>query len=273
MDDLRRELSESQLRVSILQDERNSWSSYFQSEGLEFNSPEALARALVQERVEKIAALEKAGRTNPELEEKNGIIQELEDKLAATRAEMEKMQESTTKDSKARQRLERQRALALKEAQFLRDQLKSFQAEETIYNQGNFDEQKNQRIEELEALLEEYKKEVEDLKASIKKFEIPATTGADGAGTKRSREDDEDNERIGQLSRKNRQLQDGTYMCVSSRKYGRAKFLCRNCKTYQFPWCSPSRTYGCATSSIFSRSSFHPHIRAERQPDLSGSCH
>lgn len=210
MDDLRRENSEKQLRISILEDERNSWSSYFQSEGLEFDSPEALARALVQERVENAALLEKAGRTNPELTEKEETIQHLESELNTLKTELEGAKESMAKDSRARQRLERQRALALKEAQFLRDQLKSFSSEETMYMQGNFDEQKTKRIEELEKLLETYKKQNETLETSlaeaIKKQEIG---GGEAFMKKRSREDDEDNRRSGELIRRNRQLQDG----------------------------------------------------------------
>lgn len=211
MDDLRRENSEKQLRISILEDERNSWSSYFQSEGLEFDSPEALARALVQERVENAALLEKAGRTDPELTEKEEAIQRLESELSVLKTELEKTKESMTKDSRARQRLERQRALALKEAQFLRDQLKSFSSEETMYMQGNFDEQKTKRIEELEELLETYKKQNETLEASLAEAIKQGATGeGETLARKRSREDDgEDNRRAGELIRRNRQLQDG----------------------------------------------------------------
>lgn len=209
MDDLRRENSEKQLRISILEDERNSWSSYFQSEGLEFDSPEALARALVQERVENAALLEKSGRTHPELTEKEETIQRLESELGSLRTELEKAKENMSKDSRARQRLERQRALALKEAQFLRDQLKSFSSEETMYMQGNFDEQKTKRIEELEELLETYKRQNETLEVSLADA-IKREAAGGGEARKRSREnDDEDNRRAGELIRRNRQLQDG----------------------------------------------------------------
>ncbi|KAI5850489.1 spindle assembly checkpoint component Mad1 [Morchella snyderi] len=207
MDTLRHEISEAQLRVSILQDERNSWSSYFESEGLEFDSPEALARALVHERVEKAALIERAGRTNPEITEKEEAIQRLELELSTIRREFEKTKEDLGKDSRARQRLERQRALAMKEAQFLRDQLKSFSTEEKMYMEGNFDEQKTKRIEELEVLLETYKKENESLLVDVVKREGVAENEFNPR--KRSREDDVDeSKRIGELMRKNRQLQD-----------------------------------------------------------------
>lgn len=218
MDDLRREISEAQLRVSILQDERNSWSSYFQSEGLEFDSPEALARALVQERVENATLLEKAGRTNPELAEKAEVIQRLEAELSTLNREFEKAEESIAKDSKTKQRLERQKVIALKEAAFLREQLKSFSVEEKMYMQGNFDEQKTKRIEELEELLETYKKENENLLADVVKKE---GAGGETLARKRLREDDEDeNRRVGELMRRNRQLQDGIeYLTIHSSRF------------------------------------------------------
>lgn len=208
MDTLRDELSSVHLRVSILQDERNAWSSYLESEGLEFDSPESLARALIQERLEKATLLEQAGRINPTLHEKEATISELEQTVKTLCTELETMKEAGAKDTKARGRLERQRALALKEAQFLREQLKSFQTEETIYMEGKFDEQKNQRIEELERLLEDYKKELEEVRAEMAKREA----GSESPVTrKRAREDDDEvHERLGELTRKNRQLQEGS---------------------------------------------------------------
>jgi mitotic spindle assembly checkpoint protein MAD1 len=205
LDELREELSAAQLRISVLQDERNAWESYFQREGLEFGSPESLAKALIEERVEKAALLEKAGRSNPELLKKEGIIRELEGEVSSLREESQKSKESSSKDSKARQRMERQRALALKEAQFLREQLKSFSTEESLYNQGGFDEQKVARIQELEGLLEAYKAEIEELKVATVSVVSPEVA----SNKKRAFDENAGDERIGELIRRNRQLQDG----------------------------------------------------------------
>ncbi|CAZ85559.1 unnamed protein product [Tuber melanosporum] len=205
--EVRQELAETQLRVSILQDEKNSWGSFFESEGLEFDSPESLARALIQERLEKASLLEQAGRINPELVQKETLIEELEGNIRSLREELEKMGETASRDTKARTRLERQRALALKEAQFLREQLQSFSTEETTYMQGNYDEQKAKRIEELEKMLEKYKKENDVLVAELTKRE--GTDIGEIMGRKRHREEDgAENERNGELVRKNRHLQD-----------------------------------------------------------------
>jgi hypothetical protein len=74
----------------------------------------------------------------------------------------------------------------------------------------DYDTQKSKRIEELEELLETYKKENEELFAEVSKKE--GTDMEDVLSKKRQRDEtDTENHRIGELVRKNRQLQDGTY--------------------------------------------------------------
>ena len=204
VDELRTQLSQVELRASVLQDEKNKWESYFESESLEFSTPEGLAKALIEARIESATLLEKAGRVDPVIEEKERRIQKLEVAIQSLKQDLELSQSTTAKEAKTRQRLERQRTLATKEAQFLRDQLKSFSTEETIHMSGNFDEQKNQRIQELEDLLESYKQEVKDLLEDA----TAAESGAPVVSKKRPREEADD-ERLGELSRKNRQLQGG----------------------------------------------------------------
>ncbi|KAI5821226.1 spindle assembly checkpoint component Mad1 [Pyronema omphalodes] len=202
MDELREALSTAELRISVLQDEKNAWESYFQSEGLEFDSPQSLARALVVERVEKVGLLDKLGRLGPEVIEKESMIRELELETRSLKEELLKLKEVTARDSRDKVRWERQKNSALKEAELLREQLKSYQAEENIYNKAEVDEQKNARIEELESLLEQYKAEVEELKEAIAKSKVPETP------SKKRSWDEKDDERLGELTRRNRQLQE-----------------------------------------------------------------
>lgn len=213
MDDLRRELGEAQLQRQILEDERKAWTSYLQSEGsasgeLEFDSPEALARAIVQERLEKATLLEKLGAVEPELSEKDQLIRGLEADVSKLQAEAEKLRTGGGMgDSRIRTRLERQRALAVKEVEYLRAQLKTFDAEETTYQpEHHLDEQKTKRIQELEALVDEYRNELQTLHEELAK-QKDDPVASEVAGTKRPREDEAD-DRLGQLSRKNRKLQD-----------------------------------------------------------------
>ncbi len=131
MDDLRKELSEAQLQKQILEDERRAWTMYLQNQTggeVEYDSPEAMARALVEERVEKAALLEKMGGMQPELIERDEMIQSLEGEVRRLRTEVEKVKASGGGGGgggASRSRLERQKALAVKEVEFLRAQLVS----------------------------------------------------------------------------------------------------------------------------------------------------
>ncbi|KAI9696107.1 MAG: coiled-coil domain-containing protein mad1 [Candelina mexicana] len=212
MEDLRLELGEAQLQRQILEDERKSWTMYLQREAstdgtVEFDSPEALAKALVEERLGRASLLQKLGGLEPELSEKDLIIKSLEAEKTKMYGEVEKLRaNSGTGDPRLKARLERQKALAVKEVEYLREQLKTFDTEESTFQAEGFDEQKTRRIQELEDIVDRYRKELQDLNEELMKKE-ESTSVPEAAGTKRLREEEPD-ERLGQLSRKNRKLQD-----------------------------------------------------------------
>lgn len=214
MEDMGKQLREAQLQRQILEDERRSWTSYLQNEGgtgdVEFESPEAMARDLLKQRLENASLLKRMGAAQPELLEKDEIIKGLEEERSKIHAELQKLRASCGGggDSRAKARLERQRALAVREAEYLREQLRTFDSEEQTYHSENqFDELKSKRIADLEALVDEHRNELQALNAELEKMEhaIPAPPQSP---LKRPREDDADDHQLGQLSRKNRKLQD-----------------------------------------------------------------
>lgn len=214
MGDIEKNLREAQLQRQILEDERRSWTSYLESEGgtgrVKFDSPEDVARALVRERVENASLLEKIGAVQPELLEKDEIIKSLEEERSKIYSEMEKLRSSgaSGNDNRARVRLERQRALAIKEVDLLREQLRTFDSEEQTYHSENqFDAIKSQRIAELEDLLDQHRTEIQNLHTEISSLENRAPA-APQSPLKRPREEDANDHQLGQLSRKNRKLQD-----------------------------------------------------------------
>ena len=133
MDDIRSELAEVQLQKQILEDERKSWTVYLQNESTasgqaEFESPEALARALAEERLDRVALVEKMGALEPELSEKDNLIKSLEAENFRLKGGSEKPRlGGGPNHAGALARLERQRALAVKEVEFLRVQLVLYQ--------------------------------------------------------------------------------------------------------------------------------------------------
>ncbi|TVY54386.1 Spindle assembly checkpoint component MAD1 [Lachnellula cervina] len=197
---LENDLGEARIQRQRLEDERLAWTAYLQSQAgedgqLEFDSPEALARALVEERMQTASLVERLGALETESSERERSVQGLEAEKTKLSVEIEKLKTAgvAAGNNKVQLRLERQRALAIKEAEYLRAQLKTYDTEDTTFQPESVDEAKLKRISELEDMVEQYRQE-------------PAQVEA--AGTKRPRDDSEDNERVGQLSRKNRKLQE-----------------------------------------------------------------
>lgn len=216
MEDLRKEVREAQLQRQILEDERQSWTSYLQSqtdgEEAEFDSPEAVARALMKERVETASLVERLGRIQPELSERDSIIESLEEEHNKCKSELEKLRSSGGGgDPRVKARLERQRALAVKEVDYLREQLRTFDTEEQTYTSNQFDAQKSKRIQDLETLVDHYRQELRTLNDSFSKSEFQAQQQSSLSLTsprKRPRGDENSDDLLGQLSRKDRSLQD-----------------------------------------------------------------
>jgi mitotic spindle assembly checkpoint protein MAD1 len=217
MEGLRNDLGEAQIQRQRLEDERLAWTAFLQSQAgadgeVEFDSPEALAKAFIEERLRTAILIERIGTLEPELLEKDGIIQGLESQKSKLNEQIEKLKTtggitSAGGDNKARLRLERQRALAIKEVEYLRAQLKTFDTEDTTFQPENVDEAKIKRIQELDDMVDQYRQEVQTLHADLAARET-STPVPETAGTKRPRDPTEDNEHIGVLSRKNRKLQD-----------------------------------------------------------------
>ncbi|KAK6342603.1 coiled-coil domain-containing protein mad1 [Orbilia javanica] len=174
LDGLREKVSNLELQKAILEEERLSWTAFLQDDpdGVQFTSPAHLAKAYVQAKIEKTALLEKFGRPDPLIAERDQEIKDLVATQTRLGEENQSMKQRINKDSKEKQRLERQKELALKEATFLREQLKTYSTEEEVMMAGNYDDQKSQRIEELERLLGEHKNEINALTRQLQERDI-----------------------------------------------------------------------------------------------------
>jgi mitotic spindle assembly checkpoint protein MAD1 len=225
MEDLRRELSEAQLQRRILEDEKRSWTSYLESEGPDgeatFDTPEQMAKAFLQERLERLSLVDKLGRVQPESLVKDENIRVLEDEKANLQAEISTLRAAATAappaqaptDAKARARLERQKNLAVKEVEYLRAQMKTFEAEEAEFNSEQVHEEHSKRVHELESMLEKYRSELQTLHADLTSLESQPFAAPSqpilSSPKKRSREEEEEaDERLGSLRRKLRTSQE-----------------------------------------------------------------
>ena len=209
MEDLRRELSEAQLQRRILEDEKKGWTSYLEAEGPEgeatFDTPEQMAKAFLQEKLERLSLVDQLGSVQPELLVKEENIRELQEEKARLVAEIETLRTSAAttpaaaapSDAKARARLERQKNLAVKEVEYLRAQMKTFEAEEAEFNSEQVDEEHIKRVHELESMLEQYRSELQSLHADLTQLELqppmtPSQPPALSSPRKRSREEDDE---------------------------------------------------------------------------------
>jgi mitotic spindle assembly checkpoint protein MAD1 len=184
---------------------------------MQFDSPEDMARALIQERLNTASCVEKLGALRAELTVHEATISAFSEEKAVLKAEVEraKLSAGATGGDKARMRLERQRALAAKEVEYLRAQLKTFDAEDETFNADTYDQTRAKRVSELEELVDKYKAEVHILHSERSSAESAAaitTPPNPGLGSKRQRSvepvDGPSQEQLGQLVRKSRKLQD-----------------------------------------------------------------
>ncbi|CAK7225965.1 coiled-coil domain-containing protein mad1 [Sporothrix curviconia] len=258
---LEQELAEERMQRQRLETERRAWSAYLQQtesengdSAPEFDSPGAMARALMEERYRTAELTEKVGALEPEIAQRDANIRSLEAQHREMAAEIEKLKAAgasaaggdvsmsgtgtgtptttataaaNSNDAKTRARLERQRALAVKEVEYLRAQLKAFDAEDMTFHPGQFDQQKADRIQQLEELVDQYRKEAEGLQKELAAVEAATARSADPAlstpvraGSKRQRLDDdnaaengngsgnENEQEVAQLLRRTRKLQD-----------------------------------------------------------------
>ncbi|CAG7916538.1 unnamed protein product [Penicillium olsonii] len=217
------ELNTLQIQKQVLEDERASWATLLQEndQPAEFDSPDAIVRTLVESRIEIATLMDRLGSVDANIVEKDEAIKSLENEKIALRQELENLRAAGTAaaggsgamEAKLRARLERQRALAVKEVEYLRDQLKTFDAEEVTMNgdQVQFDEQKSLQITQLQSLVDEYRVEIQNLHDQLSKQEEPKNEQPKTKGVKRPlspADSDAESERLAVLTRKNRKLQE-----------------------------------------------------------------
>ncbi|KAL6892114.1 spindle assembly checkpoint component Mad1 [Trichoderma evansii] len=214
---LEAELAEARIQRQRLEDERLSWSAYLENMSetgqTEFDSPEQIARALVQERLTSASYVEQLGAVRAEVAAQQSQIQALEEERAQLRSQTENATTSAqaANTDTVRMRLDRQRALALKEVEYLRAQLKAFDTEEQTLQPEQFDETRVARIQGLEDMVDNYKMEVQRLHDELSSMDLSQQPSSPMqlAGSKRSwAGDDVAQEQMGQLTRKNRKLQE-----------------------------------------------------------------
>ncbi|GAO15646.1 hypothetical protein UVI_02019340 [Ustilaginoidea virens] len=210
---LETELAEACIQRQRLEDERLAWTAYLKYST--FDSPEAVARALVEERLASASHVEQLGALRAEMAALQNKMQSLEDERAQLKEQVEaaKTSASSLSMDKMHMCIDGQRVLALKEVEYLRAQVKAFEAEDQAMRPEQRDRARNEVIQELEELLDCYKSVMQNIQRNLSSAEAkngaePTTPQQPGNKRSRSERDDDAQEQMGQLMRKNRKLQD-----------------------------------------------------------------
>lgn len=201
MEELRQRAVDSETMVSQLTKEKTKWTSYLEKDD-NFNTPEDVVRALMRERVEKIGLLDRLGKCEAELAAKDvNVVEDL-----TAKEDLDDMKEKYEKEANHRARLQRQKELTAKECAFLREQMKSYDAEESSMHK-DYNEGLNQRIAELQKLLDESRKEQDKLAKEIAEND-GAVVSSDTPKRKKPRQSDiMHDERLSEALRRVRNLQ------------------------------------------------------------------
>ena len=216
-----RRAGELEIQKEILEDEKRTWTTLLSKEGEEgqneFDTPEAVVRALVNERINHALVLERLGMVETELMGKDEALSAVESERTVLNHKVRELSERIDKEdapapepeTKQIARLQRQQQLAQKEIAYLRAQLETYTTEQDMDENAGQDTTHSLQLAKLDNLLNEHKAEINNLNARIQMIEAtpPAVVPAQVVGQKRPAEDDLKSEQQGRLERKNKDLQ------------------------------------------------------------------
>jgi len=204
MEDLRKRGTEMEIEVTLLRKEKEAWNTFLETNEPS-QSPEEISRDLHRERAARKTDQERLQTYETELIDSRTRLRTLEQSVDTLTSELQSKQDHLTKTERRYERLERQKNLAQREVQFLKEQLKTYDSEETVFfNSANVDTHKLARITGLEKLVQEYKSELDRIKTEPPLSPTPTAENAKRKRNDLSHEQDEE------LRRKIRVLQNGS---------------------------------------------------------------
>ncbi|KAF9585671.1 coiled-coil domain-containing protein mad1 [Lunasporangiospora selenospora] len=167
MDDLRIKCGKLEVQNGTMQKEKQQWMAFLRpSDSTGFNSPHELTKTIASLRGENVALLEMKGNYEAAVKSRDAYIEKLEEQAFETRKAIAEQEDLYHQQLSLARQHERSKDLALRQIESLKAQLKSYDTEEAQLMGGNYDTQKNARIEELEKLVQEYHDKLEQVASS-----------------------------------------------------------------------------------------------------------
>ncbi|KAG0236407.1 coiled-coil domain-containing protein mad1 [Actinomortierella wolfii] len=167
LDELGYKCAKLEVENGVYKKEKEQWTVFLrQGDMTDYNAPYEMAKTIAQLRAEKASLLLAKGETEAALKSSNRRIEQLEQQVKEIMQTVVSQEEFCRREASKALAAQRSRDLALREAQNLRDQLRTYDTEEKTFMGGNYDAQKTARIEQLEGLVEEYRNKLEAALAS-----------------------------------------------------------------------------------------------------------
>lgn len=198
MDNLRTELAEAQVRLVTLERDRAAWSDL-----LEDSDGQDIGMILERQKKEAESAVRQMKLLEEQLNDSNVIVGTLRSELRAAEAKAEELSAQVANEKRSSLRQERSKAMAVREVNFLREQLRSYDLEEETES-PSFDPLRVARIAELERVIDECRMQMASTASEEKEVEEDKVK----LGTKRVRDEGNDFNEIerGEYLRKIRSL-------------------------------------------------------------------
>ncbi|KAJ3332347.1 coiled-coil domain-containing protein mad1 [Blyttiomyces sp. JEL0837] len=181
MDGLRQSLAAAQMEIAMLLAEKKRWTSFLeQNDDVGIESPYALTKALASERLEIALLKEQFGADAAKVKGLEAHVAQLEERLQEIEAVRATAVSQLEEEVRKLKRSEKSRELGLKEIQFLREQLRSYDMEE-MNESSNFDPLKLERIRGLEELLSDSKSQIQTLEQELKSIHAESASSSQSA--------------------------------------------------------------------------------------------
>ncbi|KAI7826982.1 spindle assembly checkpoint component Mad1 [Gamsiella multidivaricata] len=168
LESLRDKCGMLEVQKEVLLKEKDQWTAFLESSDItDFNSPYDLAKTIASLRAEKASLIEVKGEFEAALKYRDTQIKQLEAQIEKLKYTLVEQEEYCRKQAFIARQHERSKELALRQAESLREQLKSYDTEEAQLMGGSYDSQKTARIEQLEKLVQEYHQKLESAISSV----------------------------------------------------------------------------------------------------------
>lgn len=156
LDSVQAKLNKAEMTIANLTCEKEAWSCFLpKKEAPHLDTPKKVTQKLAMVQGDLVDAQQIANSSKAQVESREKTIEGLEDEIRTLTVDLHESRQLCRKLEERSRRLEKQRQLGMQESRLLRDQLATYDQENSL--EGGKNVELAARVESLEKLLEEYK--------------------------------------------------------------------------------------------------------------------